>query len=77
MAVYFFAAGEDFVSETITFVFKAGETRACSRVSIVDNNIRERPEEFLIEIDPPTTPGGPAPGPGATSTITIEDDDGR
>ena len=64
------------MNETITFSFMAGENRACSRVTIVDNDIAERPEEFVIVINPPSNPDGPAPGGRSTSTITIEDDDG-
>jgi len=42
----------------------------------VDNSIVERPEDFIIMIDPPSSPDGPAPGGRSMSTITIEDDDG-
>ncbi len=70
-------AMEDFVSETITFSFQAGENCTCSRVQIVDNKIVETEENFLIMIDTPSNPEDPAPGTRATSTVTIEDDDGK
>ena len=42
-------AGEDYVQSTGQLVFAVGDTRQCHEVTIIDNNICERPEmEFFL-----------------------------
>ena len=71
--------GADFVSQQFQLNFPAGETRADFNVTILDDNVIENMESFLLLLSIPNnlTSKGVQVGPNSAATVTIMDNDGE
>ena len=65
----------DYVSGPYTITFPAGTTTATFNVSINDDDIVERDENFELFIDPSSLPTGVIRAIPDVTTLTILDDD--
>ena len=70
---------EDFEAGSVSITFRAGQTRACGLIPIVDDNVREMlTEMFTVDlVVPPSQPLTPRPGPRTSVPVEIEDDDSK
>ena len=71
--------GNDYIRGQVTLIFLAGSTRACTNITIIDDQIAESLEEtFLIEIDSIEPNALDAQlGDILSATVTIVDNDGN
>ena len=67
----------DYMSGPYTVMFSAGETIASFDVSVINDNILESDEQFILIIDPSSLPRSIVVGIIDNSTITILDGEGR
>ena len=68
--------GEDFDAGSVPITFKAGQTRACGNITIVNDNVRESEiEMFTVDIQVPSAPLSPMLGTRTSVPVEIEDDD--
>ena len=67
----------DYGSGTYQVTFTAGTTEASFNVSLTDDNIFERNENFIIIIDPSSPPSNVTVGDPSRVTVIIVDNDGK
>ena len=67
----------DYTSGPYTFTISAGDTMVAFDVPIIDDNILERNEDFMLTINSTSLPDGVTPGNPYVATVTIVDDDDR
>lgn len=71
--VLYLATSDDFIIETLTASFAAGDTEACVHFTVIDDNIAlEGDEVFIPSI---SLPPGMSHGEPSTATVTITDND--
>ena len=69
--------GSDYGSGSYMVNFNAGVTRVSFNVSILDNNILENDETFILTIEHSSLPNNVDVGTPNETKITIVDDDGK
>ena len=76
--LYFLTAGEDysFSSQVVTIPASSEPSEICFDIDIIDDDVVEQNEEFLVSFQLPVGTDAVA-GPTSTTTVTIEDNDGR
>ena len=67
----------DYISGPYTVTFTAGTIHASFNVSITDDNVFERNENFLLTIHPSSLPSNVTVGDPGQVTVTIVDNDGK
>ena len=71
--LFIFVADEDYNKEIINLTFSQDYTRVCFNVSIIDDNIHEQDEFFLVII---TTSDPQVTFSSRLTNLTIKSDDG-
>ena len=78
--IYSLAAGEDFAEGAMEAIFMVGLTspgqRACSFISIIDDNMVEGDHDFSVSLSSVNLNGVTISVPSSTATVTILDNDG-
>ena len=67
----------DYTSGPYNVTFPAGQTTATFDVPIIDDNILEGNEIFILTIDETSLPISVTRGSPGQATVTIVDDDGK
>ena len=74
LVMFFIAAPADYVAATVQLVFRPGQERQCVNISIEDDDILERPEDFNVTLS--TTVDRVTLDPDM-ATVTITDVSGK
>ena len=69
--------GEDYDSGPYSVKFNAGMTEVTLNVSIVDDDILERNEKFILAVNVSSLPNKVSVGDHGRATATIVDNDGK
>lgn len=72
---FFFSAGEDYFPMETEVTFSPSETTQTVSIPLVNDDILESREWFLVGLSLPSDQAGVLLGPPVESNITIEDDD--
>lgn len=72
----FIGEGVDYTPESYDIMLLNGMTRAAFNISIINDDILERNENFTLTIDQSTLPSSVTIGDASQATVIIEDDDG-
>ena len=67
----------DYISGPYTVTFTAGIIHASFNVSLIDDNVFERNENFVLTIHPSSLPSNVTVGDPDQVTVTIVDNDGK
>ena len=67
----------DYTSGPYTVTFPAGQTTATFDVPMIDDDILEGNENFMLTIDETSLPDRVTRGSPGEATVTIVDDDGK
>ena len=70
-----YAGGSDYVSGPYSVEIDAGKSSALFSVSITNDNILERNEEFTLSINASSLPNGVTVNGSGEATVFIVDDD--
>ena len=62
----------DYEAGPYTISFAEGQTRACTDIPIVDDDVHEPEQDFTVSME---VPSGLPLRPGDNATVTITDDD--
>ena len=72
MCVLLPVAVNDYQAGPYTISFAEGQTRACTDIPIVDDEVHEPDQDFIVSME---VPSGLPLRPGENATVTINDDD--
>ena len=77
VCMYITTVGDDYKTGPFNVTIPAGEISVSFNVSLINDNVFEANESFILTIDSSSLPSGVLVQPDCMTVVTIVDDDGE
>ena len=77
VCMYITTVGDDYETGPFNVTIPAGEISVSFNVSLINDNVFEANESFILTIDSSSLPSGVLVQPDCMTVVTIVDDDGE